>query len=356
MANSTTTIGSVVGYLRTFPALAAVVQTTAGGASLQPALTIACDVMIEMISQAFNWKWNRFLLPLFYTNSYQQDYALNVINLGWLEHGFCIDINNTSNPLPKWPLETVKDLESSSQQYGRPGQVCWLPNDQLFYATWGVANPGGAVGPNPQANGVITNPLGVTAQPNNPFNQVRDPNGNLWAITTYGTFGATAPVWPANPVFPTSSAPTTVATTIAENSPGTAVWTAINPKGQGIRINPIPPQSGVVFQINIVGQWRAFAFSNGPYINFNQTIEPIPDDFAKWFRDGFVAFTYEHSSETKLQALGVEARRKWMESLMQSRVQGDRERDNSGFYPATSIIDTPWVVYPGPAYPFNLPF
>ncbi len=103
MPNSTTTIASLVAYVRTFPELASLIQSTAGGASLQPALTIANDVMIELISQSFNWKWNRFLVPAIYTNSYQQDYALPITNLGWLEHGFLTDINNTATPQPQWP-------------------------------------------------------------------------------------------------------------------------------------------------------------------------------------------------------------------------------------------------------------
>lgn len=353
MANSTTTIASIVAYIRTFPELAPLIQSTAGGASLQPALTIANDVMTEMIAQAFNWKWNRFRLPAFYTNSYQQDYALGIVNLGWLEHGYVIDINNTASPLPNWPLETVKDLEASSQMYGRPGQVCWLPNDQLIYATWGATNPGIGPGPNPQASQAIGPPVGVTAMPNNPFTQIKDSNGNYWVITTYGTTGATEPTWPTTIVYPTVASPNATATTVTD---GSVIWTAVNPKGQGIRINPIPPASGVVYQFNIVGQNRAFSFSGGPYINLNQTIEPVPDDFAKWFRDGFVAFAYEHSTEQKVREKAESMKAKWFRSLMESRVQGDRERDNAGFYPATSILDTPYQVFPGPAYPFNLPF
>ena len=218
MPNSTTTIASLVSYVRTFPELASLIQSTAGGASLQPALTIANDVMTELIAQAFNWKWNRFIVPVINTNSYQQDYALGITNLGWLEHGYLVDINNSATPQPQWPLEVVKDLESTSVQYGRAGQASWLPNDQLQYATWGAANPGNGFSPNPQPNMVISPLIGVTAQPQNPYLQVKDPNGNYWVLTTFGTTGAVQPSWPTNPVFPTVAAPTTVATTIADGS------------------------------------------------------------------------------------------------------------------------------------------
>ena len=89
-------------------------------------------------------------------------------------------------------------------------------------------------------------------------------------------------------------------------------------------MNPIPPASGIVYQVNLIAQNRAFTFSNGPFISLNQTIEPVPDDFAKWFRDGFVAFAYEHSSESKIIAKAAGMKMKWKESLMESRVQGDR--------------------------------
>ena len=354
MPNSTTTIANILQHAKTFGEIAPILQSAAGGSSLQPALNIATDVMTELISQVFNWKFNRFLLPVFYTNSFQQDYALNVVNLGWLEHGFLLDVNNTAYPQPIWPLEVVKDLERTSMQYGMPGQVAWLPNDQLAYATWGATNPGsanGLNGPNPQPNQVIGTPIGVTASPSNPWLQVQDAFGNLWVVTTYGTTGATNPFSiNLNPVFPTSAAPTTVATTKTD---GTVVWTAVNPKGMGIRVNPLPPQTGVVYQVNLIGQYRAFAFSNGPYTQLSQTIEPIPDDFAKYFRDGFVAMAYAHSPDKQVRGKYQDMFNMWKNALMDMRKQGDRERDNNGFYPSTPLMQATYgQTWAGPAYPW----
>ncbi len=354
MPNSSTTVGSIVGYAKTFPDLAAIIQTTAAGSSLQPALTIANDVMIEMLAPAFNWKYNRFLLPLLYTNSFQQDYALNVVNLGWLEHGFFVDINNTAYPLPVWPLEVVKDLERTSTQYGIPGQASWLPNDQLFYATWGAPNTtpnvNNSVGPNPQPLQVIATPLGVTASPSNPCLQVQDAFGQFWAVTTFGTTGASNPfAVKIAQTYPTPNNPTAVATTVTD---GTVVWTAINPKGQGIRCSPLPAQNGIVYQFNLVGQYRPFAFSNGPFTSFDQTIEPVPDDFAKYFRDGFIAMAYAHSSDPKLRGKYQDMFNNWKNSMFDARKQGDRERDNNGFYPSTPILSGTGVTYLGPAYPW----
>lgn len=355
MANSTTKLSDITRFSKTHPEIAPIIQTTAGGAANEPALTIASDVMIELISQACNWKWNRFILPLFYTNGFQQDYALpGVVNLGWLEHGVLIDINNTAIPKPVWPLEVVRDLEFTSAQYGRPGQICWLPNDQLYYATWGAQNTGnGTIGLNPGPNMVIGPLLGVFAAPINPILQVADAFGNLWVLTTFGTTGGSNPFASnVNPVFPTSQNPTAIATTVTD---GTVVWTAVNPKGMGIRVNPIPPQTGIVYQFYVAAQFRAFAFSNGPFTQLSQTIEPIPDDFAKYFRDGFIAMAYKHSQDPRIRGKAQDMEENWRKSIMNSRQQMDRERENQGFFAASVVQQSPGSLFPGPAYPFPIP-
>jgi hypothetical protein len=354
VANSTTTLAKIVQFAKTFPDLAPIVQTPAGGLTNEPALTISSDCMIELISQAANWKWNRFILPVFYTNGFQQDYAIpGIVNLGWIEHGELIDINNTAIPKPVWPLEVVRDLPFTSAQYGRPGQICWLPNDQLYYATWGAANTGNAsIGLNPGANMVIGPLLGVYAAPINPILQVQDAFGNLWVVTTFGTTGGSNPFASnLNPVFPTTQNPTAAATTVTD---GTVVWTAINPKGMGIRVNPIPPQTGVVYQFYLAAQYRAFAFSNGPFTALSQTIEPVPDDFAKYFRDGFVAMAYAHSQDPRVRGKYQDMYQNWLKSIVNARQQMDRERENSGFYAATVVQGYPGQIYVGPANPFVL--
>lgn len=337
MANSTQKISDIVSHGKSFPEIAPILQMTAGGASLQPALSICNDTMTEMVAQVFNWKWNRFKIPVFYTNSFQQDYAMNVVNLGWLENGAIIDIYNTALPKPIYPLEVVKDLQMWSGQSGRPGQVSWLPNDQLQYSTWAAST-------------TFTTPINATNAPANPITQIIDSNNNLWVVTTYGVTGTTQPSWPASPSYPTQSSPSTAATTVTD---GSVVWSAINPKGQGIRCFPIPPQTGVVYQFNLFAQYRPFAFSNGLFTAFNQTLEPIPDDFIKYFKDGFVALAYSHSSDKGIRGKFQDQYNMWKKSLMDAKTQGDRERDNSSFYPGNSIMDAGWQIYPGPSQPYN---
>jgi hypothetical protein len=349
MGNSTTRLQSVVDYTRTLPELNPVLST--GGFSQEPALTIANDVMIEMLAPPFPWRFNRIRLPFFYTNSFQQDYALpGVNNLAWLEYGIMIDINSTSQPKDKYPLECNRDLPETSVQYGRPGQTCWLPNDQLIYGTWGGGNTGEGSASNPgpgSVYGPLTGP-GVSAQPKNPLLQIQDPNGNLWVLTNSltqtVTLGNVQPTWPTTLVYPTLANPNVVATTQAD---GTGIWTAVNPKGQGLRLNPIPSQQGKVFQARIFGQARPPAFTT-----LSQPIDPIPDDFSSYFRRGFVAYTYMHSKDAKVKAKFADQRQLWLESLMTAVRSGDRERDNAGIFPTDGIMQNPGSPYLGPANPY----
>lgn len=330
MPNSTVSLQNVIDYAKTFGDIYPILA--AGGYVNTIAVTNANDVMTALLAQRFNWKWNRFLPKPFYTISWQQDYAqLSLSTLAWIEHCPIVDINNTAFPKPIWFLEAVRDLEQTSAQYQRPGKICWLPNDQLVYGTWGGGGPS-----NPGPNTVYTNPLGAVQNPTNPFIQIKDTNGNLQLLTTYGTTGGTQPTWPA--------ANSAEGTTTAD---GTVVWTVVNPKGQGFRVSPLPPQQGVVYQINPVCQLRppVFSATSNNSNPLGQTLEPIPDDFAKYFRDGFVAYCYRSSREADVRAKHVDAQAAWFQSLEMAKEAGDRELEDKGFYPDRGVMDY------GPGYP-----
>lgn len=339
--NSSITIQSVVDYAKTFPELSPVLGVV--GSSREPALTIANDVITEMLSPKFNWKWNRISnnqLPPFFTISWQQDYATQIANIQWIEHCEIIDINNTALPKPWWPVEACRDLPRTSTQYGRPGQICWLPNDQLMYGTWGQTNPltsGISGNQNPGPNVVYTNPFGQPSTPTNPNTQVIDPNGNYQLLTTYGTCGSSTPSWPA-----------AGAQGGATTTDGTCVWTVLNPKGRGFRLNPIPPQSGVVYLVVPTVQMRP-----PTWLTLNSVIDPVPDDYAAYFRKGFVAHCYEHSPDPKTRAKGQTELGLWLKAMQDAKDQGDRERDAAGFYPTQSIMDQGFWNSQGPANPYG---
>jgi hypothetical protein len=339
-----------------------------GGHSMAPALSIANDVMQAIINggpngQPYNWKFNRYNLPVFYTNSLQQDYFIpGLFNIGWLESAWAVNINQTSIPKRKFSLEVDKDLLVNTQQGSYVGKISWLPNSMLMTGTWGVqplgptagfpsgqtavAGPNESGQQNPGPGVIYVNPVGTLTTPYNATTCITDPNGNLWVMTTYGTCGSTEPTWPTDPTYATLRNPNLLATTVTD---GTCVWTAINPQGQGIRLSPMPPQSGVVWAIQAVGQMVAPRF-----FNLTQYLNPLPDAFEWAFKQGFFAQCYRRNPDPKIRARFQQENQIWLDALDKAVKQQDREPDDFGFYPASMIMDTGWGVNPiTPALPFG---
>lgn len=347
---------------------------SAGNASAQPALDIATDIMIELLTGMaravdgrkigpFAWKWNRIALvpsPIantvlasiggfgtFLTNSWQQDYAVpGVVTLAWIESAHAININQPAQPKQVVHLEVKRELDKDYVQASNcPGKICWLPNDQLDYGIWGQQAIAAATGlTNPGPGVQYTVPVGSGVSPSNPTTQVQDPNGNLWALTTFGVCGNTQPSWTAQPTYPTPAAPTAAASTVTD---GSCVWTAINPKGQGFRISPLPPQSGVVWLLRVVGQKKPPAFTS-----LRQTIEPVPDDHVKYFRDGFFAQCYRKHPDAKVRAKFDSEYRLWILSLENAIRAGNTEQNDFGFVPDRSIMSGGYVSAPTPGWPW----
>jgi hypothetical protein len=171
---------------------------------------------------------------------------------------------------------------------------------------------------------------------NVPNNSNLSDTGNVKIIPAYPIYQA------GNP-----SVSSTVATTVTD---GTVVWTAINPKGQGFRLNPIPPNSGVVWQVNPVAQMRVPRFSS-----MQQTLEPIPDDWETFFKNGFYAQCYRHSPDPKVRLKFKDEWALFMQSLDNAVKQGQRETDDFGFYPGNpGVMDTGWAVNPTrPDWPYG---
>lgn len=324
MGNSTIPLQTIIDYARTNGELDPIM--TAGGFSQVKALAIANDAMNAILSEPFNWKWNRIQCAPFYTISWQQDYAtVNVQNIGWLEHGVVVDINNTALPKPIWPIEIVRDLERTSNQLGRPVQACWLPNDQLIQDVW------------PGANQIFTQPLGAVTTPANPRINILDTHGNIQILTTFGTTGSVTPSWPS-----------TGAATGTTTNDGSCVWTVANPKGQGFRLGTLPAQAGNVWQVALIGQGKPPRFTS-----LGQTLDPVPDDMENYLRQAFVAFSYNHATDPQVKAKFPNQYNLWKKSIAEARGQSDRERDAAGFYPDRGIMDNGAAQEIGPAWPYG---
>jgi hypothetical protein len=332
---------------------------TASGYSLEPATTAMNDAMNGFLAD-YPYKFNTFDLPQFYTNSWQQDYALvnpngtTLTNLSWLQRGICININSTAIPKPWSWVEVGRDQTQSTASllsnnfFSAPiFKANWLPNNDLYYGTWGAANTGNATfGNNPVANSVYTNPLGASSQPFNPITQIIDANGNYLLLTTYGTEGSTAPLAATN------AAP---GTTVSGTGAST-VWTVLDPYGQGIRITPVPSQTGCVWQFNLVGQMLPIRF-NAANGGMKQSIFPVTDEYEPHLRALFVAQLYRYSEFAKVRA---KFQAEWdlaMKSLIKARMKSDRERDFYRFVASRSVKTGSAGIsgYVGPYWPYGGP-
>lgn len=318
MGNSTITLQAMMDGVSSIGDLNPIFNST-GGWGDEPALTIANDVMGELISVRFPWKWNRVKIPPFTVTSFQQDYASTVTNLGWLENGKRVDINNTTVPPPDAPIYVVRDLESTAQQGGWPFQVCWFYNGDLEQNLW----PGPGV--------KYTNPIGVAIAPENPFTNIIDPSGNILMLTSWGTTGLVEP----------DAGPDAVPGTMVDD--GTVQWTVADPGAQGFRLFPRPPQTGNVWLIRLFGQKKAPIFTT-----LQQKLDPIPDDYSKWFRDGCIAYAHRYSANPQVKARFQQMKNDWIAAVGGAAKQGDREDENKGFFPDKNLMASGQVDDPGP--------
>jgi hypothetical protein len=358
MANtqSTTTLQKMLDKILPLGDVKPVLSDVAGY-QLEPYITICTDVYSDIVGVAFPHKWNEIKVPQFYTNSFQQDYALinpdgtSFFNMEWLQQGIVVQMTTTALPKPWGYAECGRSQSQATGSILQPMNWSWptftvvqLQNYMLYYGTWGAADSGNpSFGNNPQPGSVFTNPTLAQTATVNPITQIKDPNGNLQIVTIYGTCGSSQPSWPA------AGAP---AGTITPD--GTTVWTVVDSQGIGIRILPVPSKTGVIFQFNLIGQMPAIEFTS-----LSQTFAPFPDKYQTYFRQGIIAQCYRYSPDPKVQAKFEKNHQLWLKSLNDLRAAEDRELEEYRFIPERTIFSggtSGRTGYVGPANPFNYPW
>ena len=332
MGNSTIQLQDVMDSIATIGDIQTVLDHTGGWAD-EPALTIANDVMQEMLATRFPWKWNRIKIAPFPLTSLQQDYAsLALKTLGWLENGLRVDVNNSTYPPPTWPIYAVRDLDMSNVQSGFPYQVAWFWNRDLEQGKW------------PGPNETYTQPIGATDTPENPPTNITDDAGNILVLTSYGITGDAAPQVPA---WPDGTAPPANYPIGAQVIDGTCIWTVADPDAQGFRFAPMPPKGGQVWLMRLFGQKKAPRFTS-----LKQLIEPIPDDHEKWFRDGCIAYAHRYSANPAVKARYPAMKAEWISAMEAETKTNDREDESRGFFPDKSVMSPSYTTDPGP-YPYR---
>lgn len=304
-----------------------------GGWADEPAISIANDVMKELLSVRFPWKWNRIKIPPFPLNALQQDYAsLTLRDVGWLENAVRVDVNNSSFPPPTWPMYVVRDLPMSNIQSGFPYQVCWFYNRDMEQGEW----------PGPQEQYVW--PINHTEPPDNPPTNILDVKGNILVLTKYGTTGDTPPVAPAwtGPGDEPDNWP--IGQVITD---GSCEWTVADPDAQGFRFHPMPPSGGQVWLARLFGQRKSPTFTK-----LQQYIDPVPDDEEKWFRDGCIAYAHRYTSSPQVKARYPLMKQEWIAAMAAETIKNDREDEAKGFFPDKSVMAPSYTTDPGP-YPYR---
>lgn len=338
MGNSAISLQEIVDGVSTIGDLNPVLVSTGGYAS-EPALTIANDVFGDMFAERFPWKWNRMKVPPFFINSTQQDYAMpGPPVISWLENGFRVQLNSTQVPPPVWPIYAVRDLAVSRVGGGWPVMACWFPNDQLEQGVW----------PGPGKS--YTDPYGQSSLPSQPWTNIADLQGNILVLVKYGVTGLVPPVvppWTPPPETPNLPAPPTYPIGVRVTD-GTCVWLVVDPKAQGIRVYPPPPNNtGDIWLI------RLFAQSKVPFFtSLQQTLEPIPDDHSKWFRDGFVAYAHRYSTNPGVVKRYAQMKVEWLNSMAAAAKQDNREDESKGFVPVKGLMSPEYYTDPGPGNPY----
>lgn len=345
---STLTLQEILDPLRTYPEVQPL--TPVGGFTNQPALSIANDVLARMLAQPFNWKWNREYVPTFLSVSLQQDYITNVTDMGWLEQAVRLDINNTTNPKPFFTMESVRDLGQTSRQ-ANPFNLSYLPNRLATMGVWTALTAYGSG-------------YGQAAVPASPIQQFIDANGNILFINSNslglslnspGYSGTTIPTTPpfgtSGAVEPVLAANSAAGTTVVD---GTVTWTVADPDGYAIRLAPIPPFSGLCWLI-------APIYQKAPPLltSLGLTIDPVPDDLAYLFRQGFLSMLYRHSPDPGAARKAGPAYQEWLVDLTTALRGADREREDAVVYPSESLTGgSPFSLgLPlGPAFPYSYPY
>ena len=334
MGNSTVRLQDIVDGVSTIGDLNPVLVSTGGFAS-EPALTIANDVAGDIYSERFPWKWNRMKVPPFYLRSTQQDYASLTLNsIGWLENAYRVQLNSSQVPPPVWPIQVVRDLPVSRVGAGWPTQLCWFPNDQLEQGVW------------PGPNYTYTDPAGLPQVPAQAWSNILDVNGNILVLTGYGVTGVVAPVAPPwTGAADDQPADWPVGAVIVD---GSCQWTVADPQAQGLRIFPPPPNASMNLWLV-----RAFAQKIAPFYNsLQQFLTPMPNDYSKWFRDGFVAYAHRYSAIPQVKARSAQMKNDWITAMMMAAKQGDREDESKGFFPDKGLLSPEYYSDPGPGNPY----
>ena len=223
---------------------------------------------------------------------------------------------------------------------GFPGEYCWFLNDQMEYGSW--PGPSKTSTPTPLAR---TRPTTTSRPPTSERSL-----GYILTLIQYGVTGLVEPpdpVWTPPPLDPDVTQPANwpIGAMVID---GTTIWQICDPKAQGFRFTPRPPSGGNVWLCRLFVQRKA----RPRFVNLQEYLDPIPDDYSQWFVDGFIAYAHRYATNPAVLSRFDRNRQIWLEGMGAAAKQGDREDEAHGFFPDRPIASPTFVQDQGP-YPYR---
>jgi hypothetical protein len=95
----------------------------------------------------------------------------------------------------------------------------------------------------------------------------------------------------------------------------------------------VPSQTGAVFQFNLIAQKPSIQFTS-----LSQTLDPFPDKYESYFRQGVIAQCYRYASVASVHAKYEKSYLLWLKTLNDLRAMEDRELEENRFTPERGIM------------------
>lgn len=308
-----------------------------GGFQNEPSLSLANDVLQNILASPLDFKWNRAEMNLFVTSPNRQDYLFAGAVIFSFTNGFSAGIDlATNNALTiSGTTVTIKTLE---QYNGAVGDVCYIrgtgSNYDSTFTQNGVTSTfaGNTYAITAISGLTITATLTGTASGTSGAAGIND-FGWLAAgtLVSLNTNTAILPTRTLNAVrdlqpFSTASTPTEV-----------AVITDLGTGVLKIRFRPVPG-AGQIFGCNLVYQKKA------PLKTLlSQTWTPVPDEVSYVVRQGFLAAAYRYANSPRADI----EEQKFAAAVTRALGGDDRETSDIGLVPAEGLMTTDFLGYQG---------
>lgn len=333
MANSTLTLQSIVNLAQTHADMLPL--SGVGGFANEPALSLCNDVLQELLSAPYGWKFNRQEMGLLVTAPNKQDYKFagaTAFTLGSTSSGAAIELSSNNAITVTAGVVTVKTIEAHR----------FSVNDVVYMTGNANANYNSTL----TDNGTTASWSGgwtVTAVTSTSFSfaaTAGQTNGDVTGasgITDFGWLESGTLVEMNNTQSPQNIHPVEAVSEIqptGRSGPKPEHVCVIEDLGTGvirIRFRYVP--STTIWGASLVYQKKA------PLkVALTDTWSPFPDEYAYVLRQMFLARAYRYQNNPRSEV----EQQKAQQAIMKALGQADREQSDIHVVPSESLL---WSVF-----------